>query len=88
MEEEEEIKAINSLQEEQTNLSNEKHILSANFTEFKSKLMNRIEQIELEKSVIEQQKKSFDENAQKDMELRKAKLVDILVIIHQNNLNK
>ena len=81
MEEEEEIKAINSLQEEQNNLSNEKHILSENFAEFKSKLMNRIEQIELEKSVIEQQKKSFDENAQKDMELRKAKLVEILVII-------
>lgn len=37
------------------------------------------EQIKKEKEIIDLEKKSFDENMQKDLELKKAKLVEILV---------
>jgi len=37
------------------------------------------EHIKKEKEIIEMEKQSFDENFQKDLELKKAKLIEILV---------
>lgn len=38
------------------------------------------ERIKQEKNIIDEEKRSFDENVQKDLEIKKAKLIEILVI--------